>query len=88
MYSDVTNVIDLIIAIFIERKYGIVKKTPNTSHQGLLLKTVSLVLIHSNISTIKWSVILVLSGKTISTETGIVRNSKSSEKVEFLHITK
>jgi len=75
----------------IERKHSVVKKIPNSSHQGLLLKTASLVLIYLNVSTtketIKQTVTLVHFSKTVSTETGMVRNSKSLEKVGFLYIT-
>ena len=91
MHLDATNTIDLTAVIFIKRKHSVIKKTPNPSYQDLLLKTASLVLIHSNMSTIKETIkqttTLVHSGKTVLTKTGTVRNSRSSGKVKFLHIT-
>ena len=50
-----------------------------------------IILIYSNVSTTKETIkqitILILSSKTVSTKTDMVRNSRSLEKVGLLHIT-
>ena len=88
IYSDIPNTIDLTTLSTIGRKYSAAKKTRIQNLQGSLQRKVSFALIFLNMSTtkkiIKWTVLAVFIGKTISIESDMV---KSNQVIFVSHIS-
>jgi len=74
----------------IERKCSVANKTRIQNLQDLLQRKVTLVLISLNMlitkRTIKWTVLAILIGETILTESSIVENNKSSTMLRLQEV--
>ena len=84
------STIDPIILNTIGKRHDVVKKIINCLLQDLLQREVGLILMFSNMSTIKviikWTAILVHISKTISIKMSIVENNRNSMKLEYSNV--
>jgi len=86
----VPSAMNLIIPNTIGKRYGVIKKTISCLLQSLLQRKASLVLMFSNVSTVKATIkqttILVHIGETVLIEISMVENNRNSAKVEYSNI--